>query len=173
MSSYGFRFGFGFSGGGAGVTPPGGTSGEVQFNDSGVFGGIATSVFDKSTQSLSFAFSGASSGFEINPDDGGANSTNSIFSGASIALSSSGGTSLTLDNSGVSTVLGSITSVFSVKDSGSSPIIQATHDTKLGFFAAPPIAKPTVTGAKLPSDVVMASLLTALKNLGLITDSTT
>jgi hypothetical protein len=44
---------------------------------------------------------------------------------------------------------------------------------KLGFFSAPAVAKPAVTGAKLPSDTVMASLLTALDALGLVTDSTT
>lgn len=43
----------------------------------------------------------------------------------------------------------------------------------LGFFGTSPAAKPTVTGAKLPSDTVMASLLTALAALGLITNSTT
>jgi hypothetical protein len=44
---------------------------------------------------------------------------------------------------------------------------------QLGFFGAPAVSKPTVTGAKLPSDTVMASLLTALVALGLVTNSTT
>jgi hypothetical protein len=43
----------------------------------------------------------------------------------------------------------------------------------LAFFGTSPAAKPTVTGAKLPSDTVMASLLTALTALGLVTNSTT
>jgi len=42
----------------------------------------------------------------------------------------------------------------------------------IGFFNHAPAAKPTVTGAKLPSDVALASLLTALSGLGLLTDST-
>ncbi len=44
--------------------------------------------------------------------------------------------------------------------------------TGLGFFAATPVAKPTVTGAK-GGNVALTSLLTALANLGLITDSST
>ena len=42
----------------------------------------------------------------------------------------------------------------------------------LGFYAATAIAKPTVTGSKA-SGAALASLLTALSSLGLITDSTT
>jgi hypothetical protein len=43
----------------------------------------------------------------------------------------------------------------------------------VGFFGTTPTTKPTITGAKLASDTVMANLLTALANLGLVTDSTT
>ncbi len=43
----------------------------------------------------------------------------------------------------------------------------------LGFFATTPTTKQTVSGAKLPVDDVMASLLAALAAYGLITDSTT
>lgn len=59
-----------------------------------------------------------------------------------------------------------------VTDSSSNGRVQ-TNDTGLGFFGTAPAAKPTVTGAKLPSDVALASLLTALVALGLITNSTT
>jgi hypothetical protein len=44
--------------------------------------------------------------------------------------------------------------------------------TGLGFFAATPVAKPTVSGAK-GSNVALGSLMTALSSLGLVTDSTT
>jgi hypothetical protein len=44
--------------------------------------------------------------------------------------------------------------------------------TNLGFYSTTPIAKPTVTGAK-GGNVALASLLTALVNLGLIIDNTT
>lgn len=40
----------------------------------------------------------------------------------------------------------------------------------MGFYAATPVAKPTVSGAK-GSNAALGSLLTALANLGLITDS--
>lgn len=42
--------------------------------------------------------------------------------------------------------------------------------TKVGFFAATAITKPTVTGSRT-TGAALASLLTALANLGLITDS--
>lgn len=42
---------------------------------------------------------------------------------------------------------------------------------KLGFWNATPIVKPTVTGAK-SSNAALASLITALANMGLIVDST-
>lgn len=42
----------------------------------------------------------------------------------------------------------------------------------IGFFGATPVARPTVTGSK-GGNAALGSLLTALANLGLITDSTT
>ena len=44
------------------------------------------------------------------------------------------------------------------------------NDTGLAFFATNPIAKPTVTGSR-GGNAALQSLLTALANLGLITDS--
>ena len=44
--------------------------------------------------------------------------------------------------------------------------------TLLGFFATAPVAKPAVTGSR-GGNAALASLLTALAALGLITDSTT
>jgi len=47
------------------------------------------------------------------------------------------------------------------------------HDgSTVGFYNTTPIAKPTVTGAK-GGNVALGNLLTALANLGLLTDSTT
>ena len=43
--------------------------------------------------------------------------------------------------------------------------------TKLGFYGAAPVVKPTVTGSK-GGNAALASLITALANLGLIVDST-
>jgi hypothetical protein len=44
--------------------------------------------------------------------------------------------------------------------------------SKLGFFSAAPVVKPTVSGAK-GSNAALASLMTALAAYGLVTDSTT
>lgn len=47
------------------------------------------------------------------------------------------------------------------------------HDgTTIGFYNATPIVQPTVTGAK-GSNAALGSLITALKNMGLILDTTT
>ncbi len=43
---------------------------------------------------------------------------------------------------------------------------------QVGFYGATPASKPTVSGSK-GGNAALASLLTALANLGLITDSTT
>lgn len=47
-----------------------------------------------------------------------------------------------------------------------------TDPTGIGFFNTAPVAKPTVSGAK-GSNAALASLMTALAGLGLVTDSTT
>jgi hypothetical protein len=45
---------------------------------------------------------------------------------------------------------------------------------QIGFFEATPVIKPTITGSRSTQTVtVLANLLTALANLGLITNSTT
>jgi hypothetical protein len=56
-----------------------------------------------------------------------------------------------------------------LKPSGTSKL--AVNTTGLGFFATSPIAKPTVTGSR-GGNAALASLLTALANYGLITNST-
>ncbi len=58
-------------------------------------------------------------------------------------------------------------------DKNGNDVFVITAAGHVGFFNQAPAAKPTVTGAKLPSDTVMASLLSALAALGLVTDSTT
>jgi len=54
--------------------------------------------------------------------------------------------------------------------SGDGNVKIQANDTGLGFFAATPIAKPTVTGSR-GANAALASLLTALAGLGLLTDS--
>lgn len=65
------------------------------------------------------------------------------------------------------------TTYFSV--SGTTIIINGAldHDgSTAGFFGATPAAKPTVTGSR-DGNAALASLITALATLGLVTDSTT
>ena len=50
--------------------------------------------------------------------------------------------------------------------------LQFLSTLRLGFFGATPILKPTVTGAK-GSNAALASLLTQLASLGIVTDSST
>lgn len=57
-----------------------------------------------------------------------------------------------------------------LQDGGSTAKVQV-NTTGIGFYAATPVAKPTVSGAK-GSNAALGSLLTALSSLGLITDST-
>lgn len=57
--------------------------------------------------------------------------------------------------------------------SGASTLMRYRVDAPLvGFFSAPPVAKPTVTGSR-GGNAAVASLIAALAGLGLITDSTT
>lgn len=57
-----------------------------------------------------------------------------------------------------------------IEDSGSARI--ETNGTGLGFFSAPPISRPTVTGSR-GGNAALLSLITAIENLGLILNSTT
>ncbi len=56
-----------------------------------------------------------------------------------------------------------------VQDGGSTTRFQC-NTTGIGFFAATPVAKPSVTGSR-GGNAALASLLTALSSLGLVTDS--
>lgn len=56
-------------------------------------------------------------------------------------------------------------------DNGSTGLIVAHASAKLGFFDAAPVVKPTVTGSK-GGNAALASLMTALSSLGIVTDTT-
>jgi hypothetical protein len=49
--------------------------------------------------------------------------------------------------------------------------VEHSNCTHMGFFNTAPVAKPTVTGSR-GGNAALASLLTALANLGLITNNT-
>lgn len=59
-----------------------------------------------------------------------------------------------------------------VVDGGTSGLMLVPASGKLGFNGATPIVKRTVTGSR-GGNAALASLLTALANLGLLTDSST
>jgi hypothetical protein len=62
--------------------------------------------------------------------------------------------------------------VFARTRSGSpAHVLRTKEEGTLGFFGATPMAKPTVTGSR-GGNAALASLLTALANYGLITNST-
>lgn len=62
------------------------------------------------------------------------------------------------------------TGTFDWQNSGNSRL--KINSTGVGFFGSTPIAKPTVVGAK-GGNVALGNLMSALANLGLVTDSTT
>lgn len=72
---------------------------------------------------------------------------------------------------------GSSTASYAIFTNGGRVRFDATgtklelNDTGLGFFGTAPVAKPAVTGSR-GGNAAVAALLTALANLGLITDST-
>lgn len=61
---------------------------------------------------------------------------------------------------------------FQTRDESERAVLRATEHGTIGFHAATPIEKPTVTGSR-GGNVALANLLTALANYGLITNSTT
>jgi hypothetical protein len=188
--------GYGNLAGGGGGGTPGGAPGELQYNNSGSFGGVTGSSVD------------ANGNITIKPNATGNAITVQQFDGSSLALNCTdgagglvtvyvfnGGSGITgtdaandtyaffalsgtvefqmVDSSNGNIDFKSIGGTTSIQLTDSSSATIFLSPSLVGFFSAAPVGKQTVTGVKLPSDVVMASLLTALANLGLITDSTT
>jgi len=95
---------------------------------------------------------------------------------ATVTLDSTAATGGIVLNGGVGGIFLTLTGgTFSAIGDSITPAIIAIGAAidELGFFGATSVVKPTVAGAKLPGDVVMASLLAALVALGLIADTTT
>ena len=59
-----------------------------------------------------------------------------------------------------------------VLNSSSTAMLVVRNDNRLGFFGATEVARPTVTGSR-GGNAALASALTALASLGLVTDSST
>ena len=64
------------------------------------------------------------------------------------------------------------TVTFKIADSGTTTAKALGVTGNVGFFNTTPTTKPTVTGS-LGGNAALSSLVTALTNLGLITNSTT
>jgi hypothetical protein len=84
------------------------------------------------------------------------------------------GLSMQVDGSGNFGIIGGVASstLFALKTPGSTGGLIQLLGNNIGFFNAFPVGKPTVAGSR-GGNAALASLLTALANLGLITDSTT
>lgn len=168
----------------AGGGVPGGATTQLQYNNAGVFGGIGSATFDGAstlifsdpnlqfevlsgpTQSNGFVIS--STGVEIVGGEAGSFLQLEADSTVSITSDNSDVT-FNADNGNISFAASRITfastSATGIKIGGSS----TDH---IGFYGGIAIVKPTVTGSK-GGNAALTSLMTALANLGLITDSTT
>ncbi len=107
-------------------------------------------------------------------------------SGMGLNLGLDGGQNTLYSASATSTaqlVLDSDTAALSTNDGTNSALVNLANGTgigiggtgtgnKVGFFNASPAAKPVVTGSR-GGNAALASLITALATLGLVTDSTT
>jgi hypothetical protein len=57
-------------------------------------------------------------------------------------------------------------------DAAGVRILEVTAASEIGFYGAAPVTRPTVTGQRANPEDALSNLLTALANLGLITNST-
>lgn len=140
----------------SGTGTPGGTDKAIQFNNNGVFGGNVTAMsFDGSSVEFTASGSGAIICAGIGNTSGvllqGGNTGNALVS---VHYQNANTIDIINGESGKAINL-----------SGAISLGQAS-DT-IGFFATTPIGKPTVSGSR-GGNAALASLLTALANLGLI-----
>jgi hypothetical protein len=187
---------------GASIFPPagvpGGSDGELQFNDAGSLAGTAPISWDKTAQTLSFAADGADTAFEVNLSNGdtiqnleitpNAFNVNVQDDAADVTLAAQGladsADQAILDLScspahvNLSCTDHSVTGHQNSVQLDGTLITLGTVNLKLsatgslGFYGSAGTAKPAITGSK-GANAALASLLTALAALGLLTDSTT
>lgn len=132
------------------------STGLMTINSGGAISSSATSTLDFNSGG-NYSLTGASNG-TIQSDG-----LLTINGGSGILLDdTAGGGGIVLNSAGEIGIQYSSTNRFRADGNG------------IGFYTTAPIAKPTVTGAKvdLTASGALASLLTALSNLGLITNST-
>lgn len=154
---------------GGGAATPGAPDQSIQFNDSGTLGGDADLTWDKISKSFNANGVVTSQHGMIS----GATQSNEVIVGPADVLVESLETGATMEIAADQALsIWSQSGSVKVQNGGGTNLIEATHDGKLAFFAAAPIVKPSVTGSR-GGNAALASLLTQLANLGLLTDSTT
>lgn len=84
-----------------------------------------------------------------------------------VAFTDNGAGNIVIGNTSNITFAGTTTTIRVSTDT-----VLGTATAKTGFFGATPVVKPTVTGSK-GANAALTSLLTALANLGILTDSST
>jgi len=170
---------------------PAGSDGSLQYNNNGTFSG-ATMFYDNSTETFVLGTQGTGA---ANPNiyftyqhDGcyttdnfcfldlgfyGNNEYRSFFlmgveNRSGFICSSDWGESITIHSQYMSNISGN----HGVTICGGDLQGLRLHSTNIGFFNTPPTTKKTVTGSK-GGNAALDSLITALTQLGLITNSTT
>jgi hypothetical protein len=157
------------------LTAPGGSTGDVQFNQDGVLANADT------VASGSFANLDPSGNLEVD-----VTGNLRFTSNGSVFAVNGGGIAFLSSAPNNSLVVTSVIFLINATTPGSA--IQVNADSQLalsstngplninsptiGFFGATAIAQPAITGAK-GGNTALASLITQLANLGLVTDSTT
>ncbi len=129
----------------------------IYFGDSNHYAGYVSSLTSLYFRTASVGISGTSADVLIQSGGGGTGATT-----GDVWIETGGG-------SGVSTY-GSIY-LRPGYTTGSGTMMELGNGT-IGFYGVTPVAKPTVSGSK-GGNAALASLMTALSNLGLVTDSTT
>jgi hypothetical protein len=147
---------------------PGGTDTQIQFNDGGVLAGHSALTFDKASSTFTSSSSGSGAFFFIVR---GAGLINTLTVGPhSISLSAlEASATLSMQAAGTVTLQSATTS--RIAGSGAAVMIEVNGANKIGFFGATAIVKPGVSGSR-GGNAALASLLTQLVALGLISDST-
>lgn len=158
-----------------GASTPGGSDQQVQFNDSGSFGGSVALTYDKTTQNLSYQNTIDGAAVDFVAADAGGQTSELTIDPTQAALG-------WMDNSGLNggafgiDATGSIiqsTGTLNVQISAPSAAVKLQGATgTLGFFGSTGTTQPTITGSR-GGNAALASLLTAGANLGLWTDNTT
>ena len=165
-----------FSGGGG---TPGGSNTEVQFNDSGVFGGDSHFTWNKTGKTAAILATGAGGvpALAVSNDAAPASTGMFVFIGTDGFTEIQGGPA-----SGNSFISFDVTTealglfaggdlTLSAGATGSGGTQVGGGGEKVAFYGAVPVVKPTVAGSK-GGNAALASLITALATIGLVVDST-